>query len=355
MANVVNWGFRNLLNVMDQRVAQVGASVVWGAVTASVAEHNRQIESLLGLFCARTTDYMQRYITPGNARLQPLTEDGRPLPIRGGASYDVAFPLLMGGTAWGANYVTRQKMTVAEAQAATNALISADARWLRDHILAALFANTSWTWTDPLHGSITVKGLANADTDVYSVLRGADAPATDNHYAASASAIADVTNPYPTIWTELTEHPDNGGEVVALVPSALIATTEALTTFVPISDANVQVGANSDVLVGQLGVAVPGMVRGYVDRVWIVEWPTLPADMIVAMMTEGERPLAMRQDPEPELQGFRQVGEYDDYPFSQAQFIRRAGFGAHNRVGAVCYRIGNASYAVPTGFTSPMP
>jgi hypothetical protein len=35
--------------------------------------------------------------------------------------------------------------------------------------------------------------------------------------------------------------------------------------------------------------------------------------------------------------------------------IRYAGFGVLNRVAAMITRVGNASYAIPSGFTAPLP
>lgn len=355
MANQVLYGFHSLKDLANKRVTEVGVDVVSRAIDAAVAEHNRQMDALINLFAKPTTDFKVRYSTPSAARLQPIDENGRARPIKMAGYYDVAFPLQMGGASWGANFVARAKMTVQEANDATAALIMADIRWVRDHILAALYSNANWTFSDDLKGSLTIKGLANSDTDVYLIQSGADAGATDTHYLAQAAAIADATNPYPTIYSELTEHPENSGEVVALIPTSLKATTEALATFIDLPDMNVQQGSNTARLVGSLGASVPGKVIGYADKVWIVEWKALPSDYIVATTTDAEPPLAMRQDEESSLQGFQRIAERNDHPFYESQWVRRAGFGAWNRVGALVYRVGNAAYAIPTNYTSPMP
>jgi hypothetical protein len=172
---------------------------------------------------------------------------------------------------------------------------------------------------------------------------------------AQAAGIADATNPYPTIYDTLIDRTENRGQVVALIPTNLVATTEALATFYPATDPNIRDGANTATLVGNLGQQVPGVVRGYVDGVWIVEWRSLPDSYIIATTTDGEKPLAMREEPEAELQGFKQVAQRLNHPFEETHWERIAGFGAWNRVGAVVYRVGNASYAIPTNYTSPMP
>lgn len=359
MANQVLYGFESLKDVFDRRVNDVGVQDVFDAVSQSVQEHNRQLNALMSLFVRRTTEYKVRYRTPTLARLQPLDENGRARPIKPSGQYDVAFPIQMAGAAWGNNYISKIKMTVQEANEATATLISADARWMRDHLLAALFFDDAaggdgWTFADEEHGNLSVMGLADGDTTKYLVKTGADSGATDDHYLAQASAIADATNPYPTLYTELTEHPENGGEVVALIPTNQKTTTEALTNFVPVSDPNVAVGMATDRLVGGLGIELPGMLLGYVDKVWIVEWSSLPDNYIVATTTAGERPIAMREHMEAELQGFNMIAQRDDHPFYESQWLRAAGFGAWNRVGAAVMRIGNGSYAVPTNYSSPM-
>jgi hypothetical protein len=247
-------------------------------------------------------------------------------------------------------------MTVQEANEITASMLTADLRWIRDHTLAALFANASWTFSDPEHGDLSILGLANGDSVVYQLMNGADVGVTDTHYLAQADAIDDTHDPYPTIHDELLEHPENGGEVVALIPTGLKAATKGLASFTPEADPNVRPGSATPTLVGNLDVPVPGKVFGYHDDgVWLVEWRSLPANYIIGVATQGDRALAYREEPEAELQGFRQVATREDHPFWESQWRRTAGFGARNRVGAVVYRIGNASYAVPTGYDSPLP
>jgi hypothetical protein len=356
MANQVLYGFHTLKDVLASRVSGSLIEATNEAIRAAVAAHNAAIDAAVGFFATRTTEHQRRYAQVGNARLQPLDENGRARPIKPSGYYDVAWPIDMGGSAWGANYVTRAKMTVADAERATAMMLTADAHWMRDHLLAALYQDDGYTFSDDLYGDLTVEGLANGDAVTYGMFSGAATAATDDHILADADAIADATNPYPTIRDELMEHPENAGQVVAFIPSGLRATTEALATFHPIADPNIRRGADNDELVGGLGVSHPGTLIGYEDSgVWIVEWLALPADYIVAATTDGERPLAMREDPEDELRGFQQVAERNDHPFYESQWLRRAGFGGWNRVGGLVMRIGNGTYAVPTGYTSPMP
>lgn len=352
MANAMLYGFYHLKDIANQRAITVNRDLLISAVQQSAAEHNRQIQMLTGLFARRTTDYKVRFKSASNNRLQAMDEDGRALPVKT-AAYDVAFPIQMGGSAWGTNFVTQAKRTVQDVNDDTSNMFIGDINWVRDHIFGGLFYNGSgWTNTDKQYGDLTILGLANADTTLYP--RSGGVPATDNHYLAQAGDIVDATNPFSVILPELTEHPTNSGNIIAFVPSANVAKTKALAAFDPISDANLIAGANSDRVVGTPGVEFPGTLFGRVNNMWAVEWPALPSDYIVALDVNGDPPLAMREEPEAELQGFRAQGTREDYPFFEDQWFRRAGFGAWNRVGAVVYRVNNGTYAIPTSYGSPM-
>lgn len=356
MPNQVTYGFHRLSDVFNERIVNVGIPVINEAIDATLTEHNRQLNAFMNLFVDRTTDYKRRYKSPVAARLQPVDELGRARPIQRAGYYDIAFPMQRAGAAWGWTYEARIKATVAETNELMSTLLTADARWLRDHIFAALFLDTAWTYTDSEFGALSVQPLANGDSVNYLIQAGQDAGTTDNHLLAQAAAIADSTDPYSTMKTELLEHPENSGEVVAMIPTGLVAATKALTSFIPLPDMNIDPGMAAARLVGSLGATVPGNVIGYHDDgVWIAEWPAMPANYIIATCTGGDRALCMREEPEAQLQGFNRVADRDDHPFYEAQYLRKCGFGGQNRVNALVTRIGNASYAVPSNYTSPMP
>jgi hypothetical protein len=360
MANQVVYGFHSLIDVFNQRVQTVGVDLVNTAIDQAMAEHNRQLTAMTALFVRPTTQFQVNYRSVQVTRNQPLDEFGRPLPIKGFAQYQVAFPLIDSGNAFAYNWQTGLAATVEELNNTINAIQMGDFRWVFDHILAALFANTSYTYYDPEHGPLTVLGLANGDTQAYNVFAGGDLGATDNHYLAQANAIATgVDNPFAAIYQELNEHPENGGggRVIALVATNLKSAITGLPTFNPLPMADIRPGANSDVLVGDLGVNVPGTVLGMDDSgVWIVEQPRLPTGYMVAIKTGGDPPLTERQSTIPELQGgLVEAPRNENWPWYQRNFVRKTGYGGWNRVAALVYRVGNASYAVPTNYASPMP
>jgi hypothetical protein len=356
MANQIMHGFFDLADVFDQRVDVIGVDEVTQAVLATVAEHNRQLNALMGLFVQEHDGFKTRFQSVNATRLQPLDEFGRARKVQPSGFYEVSFPLLDAGIAWGQTFKAKAKMTVGEVNRTMNVITMADKRWMRDHILAALYANASYVYPDVDHGDLTIKGLANGDSDVYLIMAGQDMPAQDTHYLTQAAGISDAADPFPAIYAELTEHPENSGDVIAFIPTNLKSSVQNLASFYKQSDPKLRSGTGITELVGSLGLSVPGTVLGYHDSgVWIVEWPIMPNDRIVAVTVGGDRPVAMRQEPEAQLRGFQAVADRDDYPYYERQYVRTAGFGAWNRVGAVVYQVGNATYSIPTGYSSPMP
>lgn len=362
MANQVEYG---LFQMIDQgllnpntlaNVADSGLLV--SGILYDVAQHNADVGAVLRLFAQDTTDYQTAVEQTGAARNQPLDENGRSIPIKPVAPYTVAFPIQGSGNAWGANFVARAQMTVRDMARTFSRMYRGDYEWVVDHVLGAIFANASYAVQDPTgKGSLTVRGLANGDTTNY-YFTTTGQTGTDTHYLAQAGAISDAANPYPTIKSKLTEHPDNGGEVIAFVPTNAVSTTQGLAEFnSAMIDPDVQLGANTDRLTGNLNLTLPlgASVKGKTDSgVWVVEWPRLPSDYIVGVTTQGPRPLARRQFAQAELQGFRAAGTRDSWPYFEEQWHRWEGYGAFNRVGAVVYRVNSGTYTVPTGYTMPM-
>lgn len=347
-------GLLNQADLYDQRVSTVGVQTVQRAIDESVAEHNRQLAALMALFTTRRTDPQTRYLGAGATRLQPLDENGRARPVKPSGYFTLGFPLHDAGIAWGRNYRTSVKMTVREVANIVAMMQDADSRWMRDHLLAALFyenSTTPWTFTDPQFGAISVYGLANGDTQTFSILSGADSAATDDH-VKGVTSIAEST--FQDIHDELIEHPENGPEIIAFVPTASSATVQALTNFYPIADPNLQSGVAVTQFTGAIGATVPGKLIGYIAGCKIVEWPGMPSNYLLGVAAGGEPAIALREEPEAELQGFRKVADRDDHPWYEQQYMRVAGFGAWNRVGAIVVRTDNATYAIPTGYSSPM-
>lgn len=353
MANSLLYGFHQLKDIAGLRSVEVAPQSLTQAILLSADQYNAEVNTMINLFCDRTTAFRRRFKASGEGRLQAGDQNSRALPVKG-STYDTDLPLQKGDWAFGANAVTRAKRTVQDDNDDLARAFKADRNWIRDHILAALFYNgAGWSSTDDENGTLTVKGLANSDTVTYGRVGGA--AATDTHYLAQAAAIADATNPFGTIRSELMEHPENAGStIVSFVPSSNRAAVEALAVFRAPDDPRVSEASSLSVLTADLGVSIPGEIFGYVNGQYVAEWAALPSDYVISLAVGAQPPLAMREDTVAENQGFRPRGQRDDYPYFETQLWRMAGFGANNRVGAVVQRVGNGSYAIPTSFGSPM-
>lgn len=356
MANSTAYGFVALKDLFNERVTAVGVETINSAMIETVNAYQAELESMLDWFVTRTTAPKRRFLLANSGTLQPLDQWGNPLPRQPGGSYEVAFPIQGGGDAWGTNRVTRELMTVAEANRFALNVLMADTDWMKRHMLAALLTNTTWTYEDEDDevGSLTIQPLANGDSVVYNK-RGAGA-STDNHYLAQANAIDNSNDPFPTIETEISEHPTNNGDVVAYIPTNLVASVKALGAFIPARDANVSPGSGTDTFVGSEILGFGDVFLGYHDSgVKLVEWKSMPNSYILfASENPGETALAMREYPATSLQGlFPEFHNVDGNRFVN-RFIRYAGFGVQNRVAAGVMRIGNGSYAIPSGYTAPL-
>ncbi len=361
MANAVVYGFHTLTQRFAEPVSAVEEGVINTAITQAIEEHNRQLQRFTALFLnPGITDPQRTFRTGIAVRNQPLDEIARPLPIQGEAKYTVGFPIQDSGQAIGRTWREAQKMRVDQLNRLMAAIIDGDRSWVFDHILASLFNNVDRTVWDEELGQLTVKPLANGDATVYGVKPGEFAGGTDNHLWGQADAIADATNPFPTIYQELAEHPENGGvgdgRVISFIPTGLKAAVTGLAEFYRPPDADFQQAITETILTATLDIAVPGTVLGKTESgVWIVEWPRLPAGYIVSINTSGEAPIADRVDELESLRGFIEMDDNEDFPWYQRNWMRRAGYGAWNRVGATVTRIGNGTYAIPTNYATVMP
>lgn len=365
MANAINYGFIGLEDFYSQRINTVGIQRVYDAVQASVDEYNRVADQMMMGWVQRTT-MVQEYIElPGGGTLQPLTPDGNPLPVVPSGNYTVGYPLYGAGTAWGTNRITREFLTVAEADRITDDAMQKDADWRIRHMLAAIFDNVATTYVDKYGdgntgakglGSISVLPLANNDSVTY--MRRGGSNSTDNHYLAQAAGIADATNPFGVARAELIEHPSNMGPYVSYIPTELVATATALAEFIEVDDPNINYQDGNNLPSAPQSILGPGdeiLGKTQSSNMWIVEWSRLPADMIITVATGAGPFMRMRELASPNLQGLFTEGFDVDGNHQGQRLLRWAGFGVADRIAAVVTRVGSGSYAIPTGYDSPLP
>lgn len=359
-ANETAYGFVGLEHLYAERITNVPVETVQTAVRMSLEMHNRELTGLLDEVVVETTEYQINYQLAAAGELQPLDEDGNPRPTQPKGTYTVAFPIRGGGDAFGTNRKSRAKATLQDLNRWTWDKMTKDARWMKRGILSAIYTNVAYTYADPEHGSLTVQPLAITSDGVTYVRNTGDA-STDEHYYAQANAISNSDDPFPTWYTELSEHPDNMGPYVAYIPTNLVTSVKTLADFHPATDTNIIFGA--DVTRAAIGVNVDATPQdspfagfgnkylGYHDAgIHVVQWDSLPSSYPMVIARGAPEVVGQRNEPEAALQGF--FPEFFDLDGNHmgTRFIRYAGFGVMNRVGAIAARIGNGTYAIPSGY-----
>lgn len=358
MPNTLPWGFHRLADIADQRITD-NIPRVRDAINEYISFRNAENQGVLSTFTEVTTESQAKYKAPGSMRLQPLSELGRPLPQRyAELEYTVAWPIQKAGLALGQTYEQRVKMNISQFAGYVDAIGDADLTWLQQHALAAMFYNgAGWLHDDPEDsvGNLTILGLANGDSQQY-FKNSTGAMGTDQHYNPQAADLVSATDPVLTDRDDLMEHPQNSGDVILLGSTADRAKYIALSQFLGAPNPNVTVGVGVTQFTGSTpGFGLGNFLGYHLADVYIYLWRGMPSNYYVMFPTGGQKPIRQREHAESQLRGFGPEADREDYPYFETDYVRRAGFGAYNRVGAVVRQFNSASYGIPTGFSSPMP
>lgn len=354
------YGFIGLEHLFGQRIKEVGVERVRGLIESTTTAWNDEINAMISGWAVRSVIAKERVELPGTGTLEPLDETGwgNPTPSKEFGHYDVGYPIQAGGAAWGTNRVSAAMMTLEEANRQMLFVMRKDGNWMRQRMMASIFANTAWTYEDKFLGDVTVKPLANGDSVVY-LKNGQTQPSTANHYLAQSQGISDAYNPFPDIYDLLQAYPSNSGPYVIYIPTNLKQSVEALADFVKVADPDIDPAITRDRLrrgQGDQSVALPGgRIYGKTDMCWVVEWRALPENYMIGVAMGAGKFLRMREYDDTTLQGLFPEYYSPDGNLNLNRFIRYAGFGVHNRIAACAYQIGASSYSIPTGYATPLP
>jgi len=360
MPSTLAWGFHRLADIANQRVAD-NVAAVRTAVAEFVAAQNASWNALSSSLVEVTTDSTARFTLPGTMEMQPGNELSRPTPQRyAELFYSLGWPVQKADLATGQTYEQQQTMDIATFAGYAQAIGLADTKWMQRHLLGALFYNgAGYTYDDveDTAGAITVLGLANGDTQTYLKESGALSGSTDNHYLFQSTDILSASDPIPEMVTALTEHPFNSGDVFIIVSAADEAKYRALASVYPSPDPNLQAPTSATIFIGSVpSGSTPGPFLGYHSSgAYIFKWRSLPQNYAFAYMTGGTKPIRQREKTVGSLRGFKNEAVREDYPYAEEYWVRRAGFGGWNRVGACVKRMNQGSYSIPTGYATPMP
>ena len=355
-------GFYNIADILSRRVQDVGADTISDALQLSASIHQRIVDEIYTGSIQRVDWFKRRYRVGGQRRVQSMTQDGVPKPFRSGLEYDVALPLQIVADSIAMNMWAENKQTVQDVNDEMVQILQAFNDWERRTFLAAIFTDTAWTYADDSDdvGNLTIQVLANGSTDgqLYPLRDGT--AATVDHYLAQAASIADATNPYETAYTTLKQHPTNSGNYVSYIASNLVSDTQDLANFRDFASSFVAYGGNAtvanDVAMSYLGWGneVIGVVEGAGSGVGmvVVEADFLPSNYMITQALGAGAFVGVRE----ETIGGQSLIMREHRPDTnrhKMDFYRRAGKGVLNRVAACVTRIGNGTYAAPTGYTAP--
>jgi hypothetical protein len=353
-----------VLNINDTErayVNTVGQQLVFDAVTQVLADYNEEARLATAIFVeAETEKFAQRYLLPGGGKLQRVGRQAQAGSVKRTGYYDVGFPLRGWGSQFGGSRVDMAYMTIAELDAHLDTIMIQDLNTKRWRILTSLFEDTNLTFSDPIHGDITVRRLANTDGSLYPPVLGSETEADDQHYLNSGytvAAIAAANNPVVTLRNEIAEHfggiGSAGRQFVYFHANDQTAYLQAIAGYTAISDQYIQIASTTaDV---QSWPQVPGRVHGRGWGAWLSEWDGfIPDTYGLMVLMEVPAPLKMRVDPADTGlgRGLQLVAENETYPMRSVHYENRYGLGCGNRLSAACMLIDESgTYSPPSAYS----
>lgn len=353
MANAQTWGFMQLEDVYDRRVADIETERIDTAVFESAMMFNRDMTAMMDTLAERKSVRDGSFDLPTAGEMQPLSEDGTPRPTQSYLTITQGYPMWRGGDSFGLNREAYAKLTVREMDKLMAGVLSKSARWNIRRMLAAIYTNVAYTFKEKGRTDLTVRPLATtADGAIYLDFNGE--LQTVEHYTGQAGTISNSANPYTANETILRSHPANTGTIVHYIPSGLVADTQALASFYPYrpNDGLVDFGDGVDVAAPDVArfIGFGNEILGVVGDGVIVLSRRLAADRVISLVDGAEKPLVMRQEPEAQLQGLQVVTVQVDSNFRKWDFYEKAGYAVQNPIAMAVREIGDASYDIPTNY-----
>lgn len=358
-------GIFGALNVSDTErafVNQIGQELVFEKVNELLARYNAEVALQLSCFVEETTEvYQKRYLLAGGGKLQQMGTMAPAAGVKRYGYYDVAFPIRQWGAQLAGNRVSMAYMTLQELDKHLDTIMVQDLNTLRYRILVALFEDTNLSWTDPIHGALTIKRLANTDGTLYPPLAGTESEAEDDHYWETVTSYAvtdcsDTQNPAVDLRDEIVEHfggrGSNERNFVVFHNEDMTPEFAALTGYTEIPDQFIRPG--EDTAVPEGWPPVPGRIHGRLTGAWLSEWAWIPATYAMGLLLEVPPPLIMRVDPADTglTPGLQLVATDKQHPMTGAHYEHRFGLGVGNRLCAAIMEIsgGNGDYAPPAAY-----
>lgn len=358
------YGLHDLETLKEERIEEIGISEINDRIIEWNNELNRVYNAIFGQFTQRDERWnvspISKYNLPAASEMQPVDEHGVAVPARETGSYQIGLPMWRRERSFGFSYEALRKVTVAELSREMASVERADITSSIRLFLFSLFYGAAWTQvsTENALPDIPVLPLADGDTVTYAV-RGELTPQTADHILAQAGDIA-TTDPFPTIKETLSQYSSSSpnARIVAFVGgSTNVSQIKALDGFFRVDrTAHTSWGANvslvdmsADTFIG-MGDEVLGE---HEEGVLVVRWKTIPDNYIVAFNLDAPPAVGIREDEVQSLRGLFRIDAVENSGNTLlSRFRRKIGFGVVNRTGALVLRVGNGTYAAPTGYTA---
>lgn len=355
MANVQTWGFYQLEDMYDRLVTDINSTIVDTAVIQSAAQHTLDMDAMRATLVTPTTARDGYFELPTSGEPQPASENGTPRVTQGYRRINQGYPMWRGMDAFGWNREAYAKLTVSDMDKEMLRMQSKFARWNMRRMLASIFTNASWTFTEEGRSNVTVRGLATTSDGAIYLDQNGDL-ATFEHYTGQANAIGNAAgdNPFEANSAILRGHPSNTGVIVHYIGTGLVTSTKALADFYPYNPNGGLVGYGngvdlaSDAIARYLGFG--NEVIGVVGDGVVVEAARMPANYVLSVVEGIDPLLVMREEPQASLQGLQVVPFQVDSNFRRWDFYEKVGYAVNNPIGAAVREISDASYDIPTGY-----
>ena len=338
-------------------INQYGQEVVFEDTNRIAEEHNTAVAEFERVFVEADTELPKKlYFLTVGGEMEKITNLTQPKAVKVGGQFDVAFPLEEWGAKIAGDRVALAYMSAASYARHVAAIMNADAKLRRREILRALFNNNPPAFQDERFGALTVRALANGDSQLYPPTVETDAPATADHYLVTgyaAGSINDANDPFLAPMTMLESHfglTATGSNIATFMNKDQVPAVSVMTKFLPRENRYERLGVSANVS-DNLPANLPGVVFGTYDGLMpLVRWDRIPPNYLLTLHLDAPPPLIRRVDDRrtPFRPGLRMVQERVDEPLRDAWWSNRFGYGVGNRLSAVVTYIGTGTdYVVP--------
>ena len=343
------YSVEDLLEVRNSSAAEFGQDKIFATLQADLAFYNEQVNEQLSMLAEPLTEQMRTWGGSVMHRGTKIDQFGVAPGKKGYVASNVSFPIYDWSYSVGWTNKYLQKASPAELMSEYLAIRQGHSYDMTQEIKRALFNNTNYTFVDKGNNgvSLTIKRLLNGDGDAIPDYQGtAFTAASHTHYVARASTLAD--SDINSLVSNITEHGHTTGLQIA-INIAQKDTVANLAGFTPLGSALMAYNATDTTKLTLDNKDLNNQCIGIWNHsipVWVKPW--VPANYILCLSADAEKPLGFRQEKNPALRGLRLASTMPNYPLLSETYESTYGFGVNARSSAAILYVGATSWANPT-------